>query len=67
MKEPEMDVIAGWIAEVLASIGTSSGNTEVEQRIRKQVAELAGRFAIYESRVRGIKCGGARADALKRV
>ena len=50
MKEAEMDVIAGWIAEVLAAVG----NVEVEQRVRKQVAELAGRFPIYESRVRGI-------------
>src|SRR5258705_11242818 len=49
MKEAEMEVIAGWIAEVLAS----GGNAEVDQRVRKQVAELAGRFPIYESRVRG--------------
>jgi glycine hydroxymethyltransferase len=49
MKEAEMELIAGWIAEVLAQ----PGNTETEQRVRKQVAELAGRFPIYESRVRG--------------
>jgi glycine hydroxymethyltransferase len=41
MKEAEMELIAGWIAEVLAQPGN------------KQVAELAGRFPIYESRVRG--------------
>jgi hypothetical protein len=29
------------------------GNAETEQRVRKQVADLAGRFPIYESRVRG--------------
>src|SRR6201984_988694 len=49
MREAEMEVIAGWIAEVLAAVG----NADVEQRVRKQVAELAGRFPIYESRVRG--------------
>jgi glycine hydroxymethyltransferase len=49
MKEAEMELIAGWIAEVLAAIG----NAETEQRVRKQVAELAGKFPIYESRVRG--------------
>src|SRR6266852_710673 len=49
MREAEMEVIAGWIGEILASIG----NAETEQRVRKQVAELAGKFPIYESRVRG--------------
>jgi glycine hydroxymethyltransferase len=52
MKEAEMEVIAGWIAEVVSAVG-SAAQTEVEQRVRKQVAELAGRFPIYESRVRG--------------
>jgi glycine hydroxymethyltransferase len=50
MKEAEMELIAGWIAEVLAQLG----DAETEQRVRKQVAELAGRFPIYESRVQGI-------------
>ncbi|HEY1423964.1 MAG TPA: serine hydroxymethyltransferase [Candidatus Acidoferrum sp.] len=49
MKESEMAAIAGWIAEVLAQ----PGNTETEQRVRKQVAELAAKFPIYESRVAG--------------
>src|ERR1700688_4511818 len=47
MRGPEMEQIGAWIAEILSSIG----NAEVEQRVRKQVAELAGRFPIYESRV----------------
>jgi glycine hydroxymethyltransferase len=47
MREPEMDQIAAWIAEILTNIG----NAEVEQRVRKQVAELAGRFPIYEWRM----------------
>src|SRR5271169_3869450 len=49
MREPEMEQIGGWIADILTNIG----NGEVEQRVRKQVAELAGRFPIYELRVRG--------------
>jgi glycine hydroxymethyltransferase len=49
MRDPEMELIAGWIAEVVGAIG----NAEVEQKVRKQVAELAGKFPIYESRVRG--------------
>ena len=48
MKEPEMQFIGGWVAEVLGNVG----NAEVEQRVRQQVAELAGRFPIYESRLR---------------
>jgi glycine hydroxymethyltransferase len=47
MKEPEMELIAGWIAEILTNIG----KPEVEQKVRKQVAELAARFPIYESRM----------------
>jgi glycine hydroxymethyltransferase len=47
MREPEMEQIGGWIAEIL----TSLGNAEVEQRVRKQVAELAAKFPIYEARL----------------
>src|ERR1700757_5125245 len=48
MKEPEMELIANGVAEVLAHIGDAA----VEQKVRKQVAELAARFPIYESRTR---------------
>ncbi len=47
MREPEMEQIAAWITEILSNIG----NAEVEQRVRKQVAELAARFPIYEARM----------------
>ena len=47
MKEPQMELIAGWIAEILTNIG----KPEIEQKVRKQVAELAARFPIYESRM----------------
>jgi glycine hydroxymethyltransferase len=49
MREPEMEQIGGWIADVLEHIG----DTAVEQSARKQVAELAGRFPVYEGRVHG--------------
>ena len=55
MREPEMEQIGDWITEILSHIG----NTEVEQRVRKQVAELASGFPIYEARLRG---GPARTE-----
>ncbi|HLZ14069.1 MAG TPA: serine hydroxymethyltransferase [Candidatus Acidoferrum sp.] len=54
MREPEMEFIGNWIAEILGSIG----NAEVEQKIRAQVAELAAKFPIYEARVRGRQVAG---------
>ena len=54
MKEPEMELIAGWIAEVLAK----PGDGEIERRVRRQVADLAARFPIYPTRA-----GGERAEA----
>jgi len=48
MKEPEMQLIGGWVSEILSHIG----DTAVEQKVRQQVADLAARFPIYESRLR---------------
>jgi glycine hydroxymethyltransferase len=45
MREAEMEQIGAWIADVLAHVGEAA----IEQRIRSEVAELAGRFPIYES------------------
>jgi glycine hydroxymethyltransferase len=47
MREPEMEQLGGWIADIL----TSLGNAEIEQSVRKQVAEIAARFPVYESRM----------------
>jgi glycine hydroxymethyltransferase len=47
MKEPEMQLIGAWVAEVLSHVGDSAA----EQKVRKQVADLAARFPIYESRL----------------
>jgi glycine hydroxymethyltransferase len=49
MREAEMEQIGAWIAEVLLHMGDAT----VEQRVRKQVAELAGGFPIYEARLKG--------------
>jgi glycine hydroxymethyltransferase len=49
MREPEMELIGTWIAEVLRHVGDSA----VEQEVRRRVAELAARFPIYESRLKG--------------
>jgi len=59
MREPEMEQIGGWIAEVLTNVG----NAEVEQRVRKQVAELAARFPVYEARIQLGKLHSERARA----
>jgi glycine hydroxymethyltransferase len=49
MKEPEMQAIAKWVAEILLHVGDAT----VEQRVRQEVATLAAKFPIYESRMRG--------------
>jgi glycine hydroxymethyltransferase len=48
MREPEMDRVAGWIAEVLSNLG----NAAVEERVRGEVAALAGQFPVYTRRLR---------------
>jgi len=48
MKEPEMQQIGNWVAEILSCVGDAA----VEQKVRQQVAELAARFPVYESRLR---------------
>ncbi|MDP9147339.1 MAG: serine hydroxymethyltransferase [Acidobacteriota bacterium] len=47
LREADMQKVGGWIADVLEHIGDGA----VEQRVRKQVAELAGHFPIYETRL----------------
>jgi glycine hydroxymethyltransferase len=46
MREPEMELIAGWIAEVLKNIGDEA----TERRVRGQVEELAAKFPLYSRR-----------------
>jgi glycine/serine hydroxymethyltransferase len=42
-----MQKVGNWVADVLEHIGDAS----VEQRVRKEVAELASRFPIYAARM----------------
>ena len=49
MREPEMDKIAGWIAEILDHIGDAA----TEQRVRAEVAAFAEQFPLYASRIKG--------------
>jgi glycine hydroxymethyltransferase len=44
MKEPEMEVIAHLVQQVL----TNGGHEETAQEVRSVVAELCGRFPVYE-------------------
>jgi glycine hydroxymethyltransferase len=57
MREPEMEKIAGWIAEVLAHLGDAS----TEHRVRGQVAEFASQFPLYVSRMGARDAGLATA------
>jgi glycine hydroxymethyltransferase len=47
MREPEMEKIAAWIADVL----THLGDTATEQRVRAEVAAVAARFPLYARRL----------------
>ena len=46
MKEEEMHLIAGWIAEVLNNVD----NPAVLERVRQEVLQLTARFPLYENR-----------------
>jgi glycine hydroxymethyltransferase len=47
MREPEMERIASWIAEVLDHLGDSA----TEQRVRGEVAAFAAQFPLYTRRL----------------
>src|SRR5579862_2799719 len=47
MREPEMEKIAGWIADVLDHLG----DTSTEQRVRAEVAAFASNFPLYARRL----------------
>jgi len=56
MREPEMEKIAAWIAEVLDHLGDEA----TENRVRGEVAALASKFPLYAKRL-------AAADAIDAV
>src|ERR1700678_4392068 len=47
MREPEMEKIAGWIAEVLTHLGDAA----IEKRVRAEVAAVAAKFPLYAHRL----------------
>jgi glycine hydroxymethyltransferase len=47
MREPEMETIAGWIAELLSNLGDEA----TEKRIRGEVAALGAKFPLYLRRL----------------
>ncbi len=59
MKESEMEIIGGWIAEMLKNLG----DADTEQRIRKQVEALAAKFPLYTKRFEGGKASSAGSTA----
>jgi glycine hydroxymethyltransferase len=56
MREPEMEKIAGWIAEVLTHLGDAA----IEQRVRSEVASFAARFPLYSRRLEAADAVGAQ-------
>jgi glycine hydroxymethyltransferase len=58
MREPEMEIIGGWIAEMLKNLGDPA----TEQRIRGQVEALAAKFPLYTGRFKGGKASSEAAD-----
>jgi glycine hydroxymethyltransferase len=57
MREPEMERIAGWIAEVLDHIGDAA----TEQRVRAEVAAFAEQFPLYSRRIEVTEAASAGA------
>src|SRR6202050_3332346 len=55
MREPEMEKIAQWIAEVLTHLGDAA----IELRVRAEVASFAARFPLYSRRLEAADAVGA--------
>ena len=46
LREPHMELIAGWFSEVLRDVH----DTSLQKRVRSEVEALTGKFPLYESR-----------------
>ena len=55
MREPEMERIAGWIAEVLDHLGDEA----TEKRVRGEVVALTARFPLYAGRLEAAEAASA--------
>lgn len=49
MREPEMEQIAGWVADVLERVGDAA----IERDVRRRVTELTAGFPMYQKRQAG--------------
>ena len=56
MREPEMEKIAAWIADVLTHLGDAT----TEQRVRAEVAAVAAKFPLYARRLEAADAAAAR-------
>ena len=61
MREPEMERIAGWIAEVLDHLG----DTAIELRVRGEVAAFAAQFPLYARRLEAAEAALAGASTAR--
>jgi glycine hydroxymethyltransferase len=61
MREPEMERIAAWMAEVM----THAGDAPTEQRVRGEVAELASHFPLYARRLEEAEAATNRLHATR--
>jgi glycine hydroxymethyltransferase len=61
MREPEMERIAGFIADVLTNLNDAA----VEQRVRGEVAALAARFPLYARRLEQAEAARHRLHATR--
>ena len=61
MREPEMERIAGWIAEVPDHLG----DTAIEQRVRGEVAAFAAQFPLYARRLEAAEAALAGASTAR--
>jgi len=59
MKQPEMEKIAAWIAEILGHLGDEA----VERRVRGEVAALAAQFPLYQNFLAAADAAGALAGS----
>jgi glycine hydroxymethyltransferase len=62
MREPEMEIIAGSIAEVLSNLGDAA----TEQRVRGEVATLAAKFPLYVHRLEAADAAAAHSHGTQR-
>jgi glycine hydroxymethyltransferase len=62
MREPEMEKIAAWIAEVLDHLG----DERTEKRVRSEVAALAAKFPLYAKRLEAAEAAAMAASRADR-